>query len=434
MTLTATGSLIRYLSSVTIQQGSIWKYVAVLIGQSFLSLAQPMFVNSPGLLAANWFGANERDAAVTIGSLFAVVGNAIGQVFPPFMVSSSGWDDDLVDDSEIMGMERLLGWQAGFSVGAFAVVLLFFKSEPETPPSSSTEAKGASNSYNGGNNLGNNRETDREIINNESEGEGVNKPLISIEQQRSHSNANKSLDVLVFVDGVEHDPTYAAYLHVISQVKILLHDKNYRLLLISFGLGLGLFNAILTVVNNLLSPCNYGEAMAGNFAAMLIAAGLVGAGIVGFVMEKTHAYRLLLKSGFTAAAFGSVFLCFSLRKDNTVMLGVAWSVLGFAMIPMLPVMIENAIECTFPISEELGAGLLFTAGNIVGIPIVFLMQYLIDLGNDRGECSTIFQPVNVLIVCCAVSCALVAWQFKGEYKRLAFEKMALERREKRNSV
>ena len=90
------------------------------------------------------------------------------------------------------------------------------------------------------------------------------------------------------------------------------------------------------------------------------------------------------------------------------------------MIPMVPVMIENSIECTYPVSEELSVGLLFTAGNVVGIPVTLLMQYLIDHPNDR-EC-TFLAPANILVMASAFLCTCFALQYNGRYKRLEQEK------------
>ena len=64
------------------------------------------------------------------------------------------------------------------------------------------------------------------------------------------------------------------------------------------------------------------------------------------------------------------------------MLYVSFGLLGVFMIPMLPCMIENAVECTYPVTEEVSVGLLFAAGNVIGIGVTVLMQYLIDLGED----------------------------------------------------
>jgi hypothetical protein len=90
---------------------------------------------------------------------------------------------------------------------------------------------------------------------------------------------------------------------------------------------------------------------------------------------------------------------------------------------MLPVMIENSIECTYPVSEELSAGILFTAGNVVGIPVTIFLQYLIDYQAKRGGggCGEMFSPFNIMLMSTAVVCGLFALQYNGKYKRLAAE-------------
>ena len=89
------------------------------------------------------------------------------------------------------------------------------------------------------------------------------------------------------------------------------------------------------------------------FAAALIGAGLLGAGFAGWSMETKHNYRPLLKGGFSCAAATTFVLAASIRENNSLALYVVFGLLGFFMIPMLPVMIENSIECTYPVSEEL---------------------------------------------------------------------------------
>jgi len=103
--------------------------------------------------------------------------------------------------------------------------------------------------------------------------------------------------------------------------------------------------------------------------------------------------------------------------------------LGVCMVPMLPVIIENAIECTYPASEELSTGLLFTAGNVIGIPITFLMQCLIDQQKDWTG-SPWGRPVNLLIVGTGSLCSFVAFFYNGPYLRLETEKRLKEEGER----
>jgi len=400
-------------------------------------------VNAPGLLAANWFGAHERDIATTVASLFAVIGNAVGQVMPPAMVDSEVTDDDgnvANGDDDVNGMEDLLLFQAILSLLCFLGVWVYFVSHPPTSPSSSTEERDKIKEE------VKEKEAEEEKA-REKGGEFVGvldeakKPLMPA----SSFNDDASLitvDVTVTSEinrrtaiqspgSIEEEDEAALrrennskYGHLVSAGIELFKDPNYRLLFLAFGLGLALFNALLTVVNNILAPCGYSEDDAGGFAAALIGAGLLGAAFAGYAMDTYHAYRPLLKAGFSCAAVTCFILASSIKEDNSTMLYVVFGMLGFFMIPMLPVMIENSIECSYPISEELSAGILFCAGNVIGIPVTFLMQYLIDLGGDDA-CGNFASPVNILIITVAVFCSFFVLQYNGPYKRLIFEKKKL---------
>mmetsp|Transcript_3261 Transcript_3261/g.6189 ORF Transcript_3261/g.6189 Transcript_3261/m.6189 type:complete len:527 (-) Transcript_3261:39-1619(-) len=425
--LTAAGAAVRYTAAHALG-GSATSYAFVLCGQALCAVAQPCFVNAPGLLAANWFGANERDAATTVATLFAVIGNAVGQIMPPAMVSSDS-------EGNVTGVVSLLLSQAILSVVCLLGVYFGFVSHPPTSPSSSTEERdkihsagklAASSPPVGG-------EPTQPLIAPSASSSGLmsdDSSLVTIDVTVASSQNNNSRalhsQASVLTDSQRAD-LHSKYGHVMSAAASLLADRNYRLLLLSFGLGLALFNALLTVLNNILSPCGYTEDDAGGFAAALIGAGLLGAAVAGWSMDTYHNYRPLLKGGFTMAAATTFALAACVRADNAAALYSVFALLGLFMIPMLPVMIENSIECTYPVSEELSAGILFAAGNVVGIPVTFLMQYTIDEGGD-GACGSFASPVNLLIMAVACMCSLVVMQYQGPYKRRMLEEAKEERR------
>ncbi len=369
--LTFVGALLRYVAVLVLPKTPA--FYMLLLGQSLCALGQPCFVNAPGLLSSNWFGVAERDVATTVASLFAVVGNAVGQIMPPALVSSDS-------KGKINGIESLLLVQTIIPAVPFVLTVLFFKSHPPTPPSSSTE--------------------NRDLLHHASSAE-TSKPLLDSGRPSSTSDTPS---------------TYS----VSSDALSLLSNRPYRVLLVSFGLGLALFNALLTVLNNILSPCGYSEDDAGNFAAVLIGAGLVGAGFAGYLMDTYHLYRPILKGGFTLAFLTTLALSFAITPTTPTPMYFTFAVLGFSMIPQLPCIIENAIETTYPVSEELSTGILFTTGNVIGIPVTFFMQYLIDIGQDK--CGEFLAPVNILIMSVAAVCCLTVLQYHGEYKRLAADR------------
>eukprot|EP01035_Chromulina_nebulosa_P036716 gene36716-49496_t len=74
----------------------------------------------------------------------------------------------------------------------------------------------------------------------------------------------------------------------------LFNNRNYIVLFIAFSIGVGFFNSLLTLLNQIVAPHGYSNDDAGTFGAVFIALGLVGAGIVGYLMKQTKAYRTIL--------------------------------------------------------------------------------------------------------------------------------------------
>ena len=120
----------------------------------------------------------------------------------------------------------------------------------------------------------------------------------------------------------------------------LLANREFVKILVGFGVGLGLFNALLTDLGQLVQPlychagnatdgggadglvCDYAasSADAGMFGLAMIGTGLVGAGAVGFALDATHLYRPFLKGGFVLSLCGMLFCMLELKPHNTAVL------------------------------------------------------------------------------------------------------------------
>ena len=125
-----------------------------------------------------------------------------------------------------------------------------------------------------------------------------------------------------------------------------------------FGIGLALFNSIVTLLDQFLKPCGYSSDDSGNVGAALVLSGILGAAIVGIAMDSLHWYRTTLKSTIVVSVIVIVITCYVLQKDNIKLIYVVFGILELA-ISVLPVSVENALECTYPCSEEISVGLLF---------------------------------------------------------------------------
>ncbi len=113
-----------------------------------------------------------------------------------------------------------------------------------------------------------------------------------------------------------------------AEMKLLSKNKDYILLFLFFSVGVGFFNTILTLLNQIVEPYGYSNDDAGTFGAVFVFAGLFGAGVFGKVMENTKAYRPLLQLGIALCVLSTCLLLAMLYSNNFWPLTVAFAVLG----------------------------------------------------------------------------------------------------------
>jgi FLVCR family MFS transporter 7 len=123
--LNALGALVRFGGDFlsTAEQ----RLAMVMLGQAIAASAQPIFLDSPTLLASHWFGEHERAMANTIASVANPVGMAVGSILGPLIVQR-GTD-----------MRWLLLTMAVPPLVALLLSVCFFKERPPTPPSGGAE-------------------------------------------------------------------------------------------------------------------------------------------------------------------------------------------------------------------------------------------------------------------------------------------------------
>eukprot|EP00730_Choanoeca_flexa_P013395 TRINITY_DN5270_c0_g1_i1.p1 TRINITY_DN5270_c0_g1~~TRINITY_DN5270_c0_g1_i1.p1 ORF type:complete len:461 (+),score=85.98 TRINITY_DN5270_c0_g1_i1:122-1504(+) len=121
--LNAAGAVIRYGGDYLPHPKQ--RLALVLLGQSVAAASQPVFLDSPTLLAARWFGEGERATANTIASVANPVGMAVASIITPSIVSDSSHMRDML---LVMAAPAVIG---------LVLVTLFFKSSPPTAPSAS---------------------------------------------------------------------------------------------------------------------------------------------------------------------------------------------------------------------------------------------------------------------------------------------------------
>jgi FLVCR family MFS transporter 7 len=358
--LNCAGAWLRYAGALAAPRSPALGFGLLMLGQCVAAVGQPCFTNLPARISADWFPAAQRDVATVVASLSNALGVAAGSVVPTLAVASAG------DVPAFM-----LGQAAACTVFLLGTWYSVRASRPPTPPSASSAAR-----------------------------------------LRKGSVEAAAAPAAVTLASTLADMR-AAYWG-------LLQERNYLFLMAGFGVGLGLFNALLTLLTQLMAPCGYGNDFGGEAGGVLLGLGLLSAAGVGVLMERTRAYVTTLRGGILLAVLASLFFLGSLRRDAGTALMVSCGVLGACLIPLLPISLENAAECTFPVPEEVSSGLLLIVGNYIGLALILVMQGLIPTPTPTTCATPVTGFAGVFLGVVLLACAAL-FLFQKDYRRQAAE-------------
>ncbi|KAM4690010.1 choline/ethanolamine transporter FLVCR2 isoform 3-T3 [Rhinophrynus dorsalis] len=153
-----------------------------------------------------------------------------------------------------------------------------------------------------------------------------------------------------------------------SSIVRLLKNRNFILLIVSYGLNTGAFYSLSTLLNRMVTEHYPGEEVnAGRIGLTITVSGMCGALITGLWLDRTKTYKQTTLVVYSLSLVGMVVFTFILD------LGYLWAVfitagsLGFFMTGYLPLGFEFAAELTHPESEGTSSGLLNVSAQVFGL-------------------------------------------------------------------
>ncbi|KAB1281971.1 Solute carrier family 49 member A3 [Camelus dromedarius] len=220
------------------------------------------------------------------------------------------------------------------------------------------------------------------------------------------------------------------HLCVVSGVSCLVRNKDYVILAVCFGGGIGIFSSFSALLEQVLCVNGYSNEFAGLCGALFIAFGILGALALSLYVDRTKHFTEAVKIGLCLTSLVCVaFALVSQLQGQTLALSAICSLLGLFGFSVAPVAMELAIECSFPVGEGAAAGLVFVLGQAEG---VLTMVLLTALTVRRAEpsfstCQDGQDPLDwkgsMLLMaglCTFFSCLMVLF-FHAPYRRLQAE-------------
>ena len=161
---------------------------------------------------------------------------------------------------------------------------------------------------------------------------------------------------------------------VIEGLGHMFKDRNMRLLVLLFFIGLGLFNAISTCIDQVCQIKGLSMEQTGLVGGMILIAGIVGAFILPPLSDRARKRKAFLLIGMGCMIPGLVGLTFF---TSYMALLVSAFAFGFFFLGAGgPVGYQYGAEISFPAPESASMGLLTLAGQVSGIGFIIGMNTL----------------------------------------------------------
>jgi len=198
--------------------------MGILYTAQFLNAAAAPFTQSaPSLVSQVWFPSQQRALATSIARQSNACGRALGYFLSPLLVQHSA------------DLPRVLYVEAGAAVFILLCFLAYFPARPSVPPSRSAKM---------------------------------------LAERAAHDEAD--------AEAGEADPVGQGLL---KDVLALLSDRDSLLVILAFGLQMGMYGAWSGVLPSVLQSMSYSNSQAGTLGAINTFAGIFGGILVGVVAD-----------------------------------------------------------------------------------------------------------------------------------------------------
>jgi sugar phosphate permease len=221
------------------------------------------------------------------------------------------------------------------------------------------------------------------------------------------SSVVAAIAFLVFIKDSPPTPSFEYHdedtITVFAGINRMFKQRDMILLLILFFFGLGMFNAVTTWIEQILSPRGFNSEQAGLIGGVMMIGGIIGAVILPLLSDKLRKRKPLLILTMIGIAPGLIGLTFA---TGFPMLLVSGFILGFFIMSAGPIGFQYGAEISYPTPESSSQGMLLLAGQISGIIFIYAMDKL------RITATGSMTPFMIVFVAMALVNILLAFLMK----------------------
>ena len=147
--------------------------------------------------------------------------------------------------------------------------------------------------------------------------------------------------------------------------------KDMILMILMIFIGLGIFNAITTWIEQMVAPRGFSIVQAGTLGAVLMAGGILGCLVVPALSDRLRKRKLPVVVCLVGSLPGLIGLTFVTSFGWLLASGFC---MGFFFMSIGPVVFQYGTEISYPAPEATSQGVLMLSGQISGIIFIFGMD------------------------------------------------------------
>jgi len=184
---------------------------------------------------------------------------------------------------------------------------------------------------------------------------------------------------------------------VLDGLKRLFHQREFIYLFLLFFIGLGVFNAVTTWIEEIVRPRGFSIDQAGIVGGLMVLGGIVGAIVIPPISDRMRRRVPFIVLALVGAIPGLIGVTFA--SGYPLLLASAF-VLGAFLLSSGPLGFQYAAEITYPVPEGTSNGLLLLAGQVSGIAFIVGMDAL--KSPATGSMTTSLLILIALMVVCLI--------------------------------
>lgn len=223
--------------------------------------------------------------------------------------------------------------------------------------------------------------------------------------------------IFAFKDKPPKPPSRAQAMILTSEERInywksimnLMKNINYTLLLITYGINVGVFYAISTLLNQVVLKHFPGEEQTTGWMGLtIVLTGMLGSVVCGYILDLTHRFKETTIVVYILSLVGMASFTLALEISSLELVFVLAALLGFFMTGYLPLGFEFAAEITYPESEGTSSGLLNASAQVFGIVCTTIASSILNYSDLYS---------NLFLVAALLLGSLITVFIKSELRR-----------------